>query len=403
MNSIRNTIRKELLREAAGISYVVREWAKIIKDIILDEVEAHREEQLAKKKPTEKKEDPYSDPFYWEDESSSAYGKKKEEPKPGREGDYGYYGSYGGYGSYGSYSYYEPLEEIIIYGDEFPEVYKDFPVDVWVLRNSTRTEYDHYTSGYEEDEYVVYLNIPLSTISQSALNHEIKHAFDDWNRMKSGGKPIRDTWEIKNIYTKDFEKLILGGRASFPQLSEIIYNLYLGSKLETPAYLETEYDSPYFNYSEIGNKLKKFDTARFFKKDGTLASGLEEEFQKLKKYDIPLFKKFDKVSDFLKWVKKYFNKRGDDIFRRSVKMRYVHGIKEPKKIEPIKWEPISSTKPTTEPGPTTKKIEIEMPKSVEKTDFDDIEDDDIEEIGGWKFDKQKGWYYDPSAEDIEGM
>jgi hypothetical protein len=223
--------------------------------------------------------------------------------------------------------------------------------------------------------------LPLIAISESALNHEIKHAYDDWNRIKAGGKAIKDTWEINNIYTKDFEKLILGGRGLFPQLTSVIYNYYLASKLETPAYLETDYDKGGIDYKNIGLKLKNFDIKSFFNKEGGPAKGLEMEFEKLKKYDIPLFKKFNNVFDFLNWTKKYFNKRGDDIFRRVTKMRYVHDIPESPKYEPIKWEP---SKPT---------------KDVKKIDVTTDNNEDVEEIGGWKFDKNKGWYLDDKSFD----
>lgn len=367
-NIIHQIIKEELLRERAGISEVVRQWAKIIKNIIAEEQTAHREEQ-SKKQPETQKPDPKDDPFYWEDEIGSTYGKK--------------YGDYGNYGTYNyNYQTYEPLDEIIIYGDDFPEVYEKFPVDMWVLKNSSRIEYDHYNSGYEEGSYVVYLNIPLIAISESALNHEIKHAYDDWNRIKAGGKAIKDTWEINNIYTKDFEKLIIGGRGLFPQLTSVVYNYYLASKLETPAYLETDYDKGGIDYKNIGLKLKNFDIKSFLNKKGEPAKGLEMEFEGLKKYDIPLFKKFNNVFDFLNWTKKYFNKRGDDIFRRVSKMRYVHDIPDSPKYEPIKWE-------------TPKTTKIEPEKEVKKIGVTSDNDEDVEEFDGWKFDKNKGWYLDP--------
>ena len=197
-------------------------------------------------------------------------------------------------------------------------------------------------------------------MSEGAFIHEIKHAYDDWNRMKSGGKPIRDTWEIKNIYTKDFEKLVLGGSYELPQLSPIIKNLYMGSKLETPAYLENEYDdSVMVNYGDVGRKLMNFKISNYINKKGEPAKGLETEFEKVKKYDIPLFKKFDNVVDFLKWVEKYFNKRGKDIFRRVAKMRYVHN--KPKK------QPYTYGKQTYEP-------------------------EDTHKIGHWIYTKEKGWH-----------
>ena len=43
------------------------------------------------------------------------------------------------------------------------------------------------------------------------------------------------------------------------------------------------------------------------------------------KYNIPFFRKFKNVEDFLKYTEKHFNKRGRDILRRIDKMFYLHG------------------------------------------------------------------------------
>lgn len=356
MNIILKTIKKELLKESAGISTIVRDWAKTIKKVVEEESDSYEKEQREKQQKTEPKKE---DPFYWEDEQSSIYGKKSTNYDDYLDYYSSRYGNYGNYGTYGSYSYVEPLKQVIIYGENYPELYKNFPVDIWVLDNSNVVEYDHYESGYEKGEYVVYLSMPLKYISLTHLNHEVKHAFDDWNRISSGGKAIKDTWEIKNIYTKDFEKLILGDSKKFHNLGKIIDYLYKASKLETPAYLETELDTPSFNYLDIGRNLKKFNLGHLIDKNGQpFSPNLQKEFDKLKKYDVPLFKKFEKVGDFLNWSKKYLNKRGDDIFRRSAKMRYVHNVPENK--------PYQYQKPL-------------------ETDF--------ENFGGWKYNKETGWSY----------
>lgn len=219
------------------------------------------------------------------------------------------------------------LEKIVINGKDFPEAYENFKVDRWVINDSNRIEYDHWKSGYnEEGEYVVYLNMSMFSISHSSLVHEIKHAYDDWNRMSRGAAPIRDSWEIKNIYTKDFEKLVLGGSLKVSQqLHPIIRYYYLGSKLETPAYLENEYDSSVDSYRDIAKKLINFKASNYLNKKGEPAKGLQESWENLLiDYDIPLFRKFPNVVDFLRYTEKYFNKRGRDIIKRIDKMRYVH-------------------------------------------------------------------------------
>ncbi len=232
------------------------------------------------------------------------------------------------YGNWARWSAPKLPEKIIIEGTQYPEAYENFKVDKWVITNSGRIEYDHWKSGYDEDRnYVVYLNMPMGSIGGSMLVHEIKHAYDDWNRISKGYPAIRDSWEIKNIYTKDFEKLVLGGSFKLHNmLHPIIRYYYLGSKLESPAYLENEYDNASFtNYRDVAKKLMNFKASNFINKKGEPAKGLQESWTNLLiDYNIPFFRKYPNVLDFIRVTEKYFNKRGRDILRRIDKMRYVH-------------------------------------------------------------------------------
>jgi hypothetical protein len=282
-----------------------------------------------------------------------------------RWGRYGGYGSYGGYGGY-SYTPQPKIEKIEINGKDFPEAYEDFKVDKWIITNSGRIEYDHWKSGYnEEGEYVVYLNMPMSSIGGSALVHEIKHAYDDWNRMSKGAPPIRAGWEIKNIYTPDFEKLVLGGSYKLsPMLHPIIRYYYLGSKLESPAYLENEYDNASMmgSYRDTAKKMMDFKASNFLTKKGEPAKGLQESWTKLiTEYDIPFFRKFKNVVDFLNYTEKHFNKRGRDILRRIDKMRYVHNRPQPKYEPKVYTKPVQSQTQTVKPN---------TPKTTGQTEID---------------------------------
>lgn len=415
MDSIGKITRKTLLNEVAGISFIVRSWADILEKEVNEKLKSHRESHTEKqelpKTSTSTQTSVNDDPFYWEDEYGSGYGgyynnditnwSKKSGGKEWKEREGGYYkkrfesddDTYSGYGtSRGSYGSYKPapripsLEKVVVMGEDYPEEYKEFSVDKWILQDSSRIEYDHRYSGYDDEgKYIVYLNIPLSTMSKSAFIHEIKHAYDDWNRMSRGGKPIRDSWEIKNIYTPDFEKLVLGGSSKYPQLGSLVRNFYLGSTLETPAYLENEYDNGGVGYQDIGRKLKNFKIDQFFNKKGEPAKGLDEEFQQMKKLDIPLFKKFNNVTEFLVWTKKYFNKRGEDIFRRVSKMKYVHG-KPLSAFEPEPYRP-------TYTGTYQPKTQTTVKKEVSKKEdpWSDFEEGEM--MGDWKYSKERGWYY----------
>ena len=264
-----------------------------------------------------------TEPFYTDD-YTNVYATSSSEDfymSEAYEGDYKSY--YGGY-------YQQPqIDKIEINGKDFPEAYEKFSVDKWVITPSNRIEYDHWKSGYDESgQYVVYLNMPLYSVGGSALVHEVKHSYDDWNRIRKGAPPIRAGWEIQNIYTPDFEKLVLGGSYKLsPMLHPIIRYYYLGSKLESPAYLENEYDSPVMgSYRDTAKKLMNFKASNFLDKRGNPAKGLQESWTELiRDYNIPFFRKFKSVVDFLNYTEKYFNKRGRDILRRIDKMKYIHG------------------------------------------------------------------------------
>jgi hypothetical protein len=220
------------------------------------------------------------------------------------------------------------IDKIEIEGKDFPEAYENFKVDRWVIKSSNRIEYDHRESGYNENgDYIVYLNMPLYYVKGSALVHEIKHAFDDWNRMSRGAKPIRDGWEVKNIYTPDFEKLVLGDSHKFGNgLSFILKNYYMGSKLETPAYLENEYDNPRLkSYREVAKKMMDFKASDYLGRDDNFIKRLQKNWSDLiDEYDIPFFRKFKNVGDFLKYTEKHFHKRGKTILKKIDKMLYLN-------------------------------------------------------------------------------
>lgn len=300
--------------------------------------------------------------------------------------DYYHYMNEDNRGGYGSYSYTpQPnINKIEINGKDFPEAYEDFKVDKWVITSSNRIEYDHWKSGYDESgEYVVYLNMPMYSVGGSALVHEVKHAYDDWNRMSKGAPPIRAGWEIQNIYTPDFEKLVLGGSMGIsPMLHPIIRYYYLGSKLESPAYLENEYDSASVmgSYRDTAKKMMNFKASNFFDKKGNPAKGLQESWTDLiTKYNIPFFRKFKNVVDFLNYTEKHFNKRGREIMKRIDKMRYVHNKPQPKYTSTVQ-------KPTTQ---TAKPIQ--QTKSVYSSDEYKKLDLEIDKLEG-EWDKKYAQY-----------
>ena len=317
------------------------------------------------------------EPFYTED-YDHVYAVNYDDDNYGS-----HFNTYMSEGMYDYYSYYQQpkIDKIEIEGKDFPEAYEGFNVDKWIITPSNRIEYDHWKSGYDDNgQYTVYLNMPINTVGGSALVHEIKHAYDDWNRMKKGAPPIRAGWEIQNIYTPDFEKLVLGSGKISPMLSPIIKYYYLGSKLESPAYLENEYDNTSLmgSYRETAKKLMNFKASNLLDKNGNPAKGLQESWSELiRNYNIPFFRKFKNVVDFLNYTEKYFNKRGREIVKRIDKMRYVHNRPQPVYTPPKPYVRPETKPTTTELNPEREEI-VKLDKQIDKLEdeWDKLKEED---------------------------
>lgn len=228
-------------------------------------------------------------------------------------------------------------DKIIINGKDFPDAYENFSVDKWIISPNINGEYDHINSGYNENgEYYIYLNIPINQVSEYVLNHEIKHAYQDWNRIKSGKTPISQTRELRQFYTKDFERYLLSNPVhnKLNTINGLIKGYYLTSTPEITAYLEGEYDRiidkkhtfgmDYYRIAQELSKLKVED----IEKDVTPEKLQSQWDEIITKYNIPFFQKFKNVNDFIKYSVKFLSKRGEKIMKKINKMKYIHGLEK---------------------------------------------------------------------------
>ena len=189
--------------------------------------------------------------------------------------------------------------QIIINGKDYPNLYDRFSVDKWVITDKSLTEYDHVNSGYKDGEYTVLINCQM------------------------------DSKEIQQLYTKDFEKYILSHRGSYTlnTLDSIISAYYMSSDAEITAYLEGAYDEihnnqtqPAGNIYEFGKSMVKFKASDVEPK--VKPTDLQKKWKDIiDNYDIPLFRKFKNVFDFLKYTEKLFNKKGGYIVNKVDKLR----------------------------------------------------------------------------------
>lgn len=215
----------------------------------------------------------------------------------------------------------------IIDGYDYPELFKDFQVDYFVVDyHPSIIGYIPEYSGYDKDgNYVVVIYITKQLTSGvtnytllSVLNHELKHAYEDYNRIKSGYGNMDTTKESKEFYTKDFVTY-LSSTGTNP-LKSLLKDYYYLSDIEISAYLENIYD---------GNKQYEYDVREVLNKDYYKIlnhPNIESEWFKLKSMDIPFLNKFNTLEDFVINSENKLKNKANKVLKKINKMKYVHGI-----------------------------------------------------------------------------
>lgn len=221
----------------------------------------------------------------------------------------------------------EEKTRLIIDGYNHPEAFDGFPIDYIVIDFYDRlTGYGQEHSGYDKDgNYIVHLYIQPQLIGgrggyslQSALNHELKHAWEDYNRLSKGLPSIEQTKESQELYNRDYILMLSDQNVRGP-IKEILKYYYYLSKLETSAYLENVYDqNP--AYERMVREIVSKDFESF--KD---RFDLEVNWHLMNTaYDIPFLKKFKSAVDFIDYSAKELRSRALKMIKKINKMKYVH-------------------------------------------------------------------------------
>ena len=219
-------------------------------------------------------------------------------------------------------------ERLIIDGYDYPEVFNSFPIDYVVVDFYDKlTGYGQEYSGYDEDgNYVVVLYIQpqlLSGVNQyslkSALNHEMKHAWEDYNRRSKGLPSIDNTKESKELYNRDFILMLSDNNVRGP-IKEILKYYYYLSKLERSAYLENVYDGNN-SYEKVVREVASKDFEEF--KD-RFDLGVNWYLVN-SNYNIPFLTKFKNPNDFIEYSAKDLRSKAVKILKKINKMKYIHG------------------------------------------------------------------------------
>ena len=222
----------------------------------------------------------------------------------------------------------EEKTRLIIDGYDHPEAFDGFPIDYVVVDFYDRlTGYGQEHSGYDKDgNYVVLLYVQPKLVSgqggyslQSALNHEMKHAWEDYNRLSKGLPSIEQTKESQELYNRDYILMLSDQNIRGP-IKEILKYYYYLSNLEKSAYLENVYDqNP--TYERIVRDIASKDFESF--KD---RFDLDVNWHLMNTaYDIPFLKKFKSPREFIDYSAEELRSRALKMIKKINKMRYVHG------------------------------------------------------------------------------
>ena len=217
----------------------------------------------------------------------------------------------------------------VIDGKTHPSEYKVFPIDYIHFdvkpEYGTGAGYDENKSGYENDEYHVYLAFGTGA-TDSAINHELKHAFEDFKKISKGRPSAKYSKEGINLFSGDFEKFMLShsSREYFAPISTIMEGLYYTSKLERSAFSDTVYDEPiYADVIKTIIILMEYcnESYIFYKYKPEV---LEEKWVKYKEnFHIPVTDKFGNYKDFIKWGCDEVNYKGNITLKKLRKIQYM--------------------------------------------------------------------------------
>lgn len=217
-------------------------------------------------------------------------------------------------------------DRIIIDGYDHYDTYQKFGIDYIVIDfYDDITGYDPKKSGYDKDDYyVVLLYIQPQIVDgqtnyslKSALNHELKHAYQDFRRLSTGHSNIDNTKESKEFYTDDFIGLLNSKNLDGPIKTILSYYYYL-SNLERDAYLENVYDQN----PEYEKTIRYIFNTNF--NNFKLTSTLNSNWEFISKLDIPLIKKFNTPEDFIDYSHTRLKNGANKIIKKINKLKYIH-------------------------------------------------------------------------------
>jgi hypothetical protein len=216
-----------------------------------------------------------------------------------------------------------PIPDLTLYGKDYPKEYQSFPVDVLNLFLNVKYDngaaYDENKSGYDENkQYHIYLHFGPDA-DASSINHELRHAYEDFRRMSQGNVPMKNTKEGINLFGGDFENFLTTGRHIEPFWT-LMYGLYVTSKIERSGYAESVYDNA-GPIIEMVVQVMNVTNANIL--SNYSPETLSMTWQALKKkYKVPIIDKFQNYESFIKWAQEEIQYKGQKTLKKLRKVKF---------------------------------------------------------------------------------
>lgn len=213
---------------------------------------------------------------------------------------------------------------MIIRGAEYPKQYKAFPVDeidIFVAEKyKDGASYDEKHSGYDENKKYKVIIYFGPNADDSSINHELRHAYEDFMSLSRGGVPLKNTKEGLNLFGGDFEEFLLSGRYYSP-FWLVMYGLYITSKIERSGYTETIYDNSFNAIYLIRDSIQSTNISNLLKYD--TPERLEQKWKEMKsKFKIPIIDKYNNYESFLRWASDEIKYKGERSIKKLQKVKF---------------------------------------------------------------------------------
>ena len=214
---------------------------------------------------------------------------------------------------------------------EHPDAYKQFPVDeirIEFTNNATGASYNETDSGYYfGKEYILFFKFSRFSAPIDVINHELKHAYEDYMRKSKKLNPLSHTKEGQYMTGGFYELITDNAPRIFTSFKPVFMGLYYTSKIERSAYSEQATT----DRSDIIETLKKIintDYQKFY----TYMYEPENVWIRFKEFmKSPILDKFKTCKDFFVWADRVIKRNGEKTLKKLMKVKYhekTHGYED---------------------------------------------------------------------------